>query len=155
MTIVMAVDPGKTTGFAVVEWDKQSDEVRVAFSAELDFEGFAKTADECMASASQDDFYVVCESFIINAQTVRNSQAPYSLEQIGVLKYICWKSGYDPSRIAFQAPVNAKNMFPNPRLKELGTWHRGGDGHANDAIRHGLLRLVKAGWVPKILLQNT
>lgn len=154
--IVMAVDPGKTTGFALLDLvEKGADIPRLAYSAELDFEGFSRAAEECMPR-SQDatNFHVACESFIINAQTVRNSQAPYSLEQIGVLKYICWKSGYDPSKIAFQAPVNAKNMFPNPRLKELGLWHRGGDGHANDAIRHGLLRMVTLGWVPRTLLES-
>jgi hypothetical protein len=98
-------------------------------------------------------FYVACESFVINAQTVRNSQAPYSLEQIGVLKHLCRRAGYDPSNIAFQAPVNAKNMFPNPALKKVDMWHRGGEGHALDAIRHGLLRLVKAGWKPTALLE--
>ena len=55
--------------------------------------------------------------------------------------------------IIWQMPVDAKRMFPNEALKALGTWHRGGEGHANDAMRHALLRLVKTGWVPKELLQ--
>jgi hypothetical protein len=45
-------------------------------------------------------------------------------------------------------------MFPNPALKHLGIWHKGGEGHANDAIRHGLLALVKTGWIPKELLSQ-
>ena len=153
--IVMAVDPGKTTGFALLDWREGYPVPEVQYSAELDFKEYAIKVKECLPhSQNTSNFYVACESFIINAQTVRNSQAPYSLEAIGVLKYLCWESGYDPSQIAFQAPVNAKNMFPNPKLKALGTWHRGGDGHANDAIRHGLLRMVTLGWVPRTLLES-
>lgn len=153
--IVLAVDPGKTSGIAVLSWDKDSNEdPKVLYSLEAQPETFG---DEIFAAFDygneNEDFYVSCESFIINAQTVRNSQAPWSLENIGILKYVCQKSGYDPSNIAFQAPVNAKNMFPNPALKKVGTWHKGGEGHANDAIRHGLLRLVKLGWKPTILLE--
>jgi hypothetical protein len=91
---------------------------------------------------------VACERFTITAQTVRNSQAPYSLEQIGVLKHLCRESGHSVDAISFQAPVDAKRMFPNEVLRGLGIWHRGGAGHANDAIRHALLALVRQKWVP-------
>ena len=155
-TLVMAVDPGKTTGFALLAYDPYALTVEILQSAELTPEEFGQKVEEILKlESAQSNLLVCCESFIINAQTVRNSQAPYSLEQIGVLKYLCHRYGYDPSQIAFQAPVNAKNMFPNPALKELGLWHRGGAGHANDAIRHGLLRLVKEGWVPRALLKDT
>jgi hypothetical protein len=97
-------------------------------------------------------FVVVCERFTINAQTVRNSQAPYSLEQIGVLKHLCREAGYSVDDIIMQSPADAKAMFPNEALKKVGTWHVGGEGHANDAMRHALLRLVKTGWKPKVLL---
>jgi hypothetical protein len=59
---------------------------------------------------------------------------------------------YDPERIVFQSPADAKAMFPNEALKKVGAWHVGGEGHANDAIRHALLRLVKTGWKPRVLL---
>jgi hypothetical protein len=44
-------------------------------------------------------------------------------------------------------------MFPNEALKKLDYWHKGGEGHALDAIRHGLLYLAKKGWTPRRLLQ--
>jgi hypothetical protein len=99
-----------------------------------------------------EDFTIVCERFTINAQTVRNSQAPYSLEQIGVLKHICREHNYDVEKIAMQSPADAKAMFPNEALRKVGAWHVGGEGHANDAMRHALLRLVKTGWKPRVLL---
>lgn len=95
---------------------------------------------------------VVCERFTINAQTVRNTQAPYSLEQIGILKQCLMDIGVAPDDIYFQSPADAKAMFTNEKLKKLGYWHKGGEGHALDAIRHGLLRLVKSGWKPVKLL---
>ena len=153
--IVVAVDPGKASGIAVLSWEPEFDkEPEVLYSLEAQPEAFADDIEEALKYMNKfEPFHVACESFIINAQTVRNSQAPWSLEHIGVLKHLCRRAGYDPLKIAFQAPVNAKNMFPNPALKKLGLWHRGGEGHALDAIRHGALRLVKAGWKPVGLLQ--
>ena len=153
--IVLAVDPGKTSGIALLSWESTFEKnPEIVYSVEASPEEFAQEIRIGLGNMKQGDpLYVACESFIINAQTVKNSQAPYSLEQIGVLKHLCREAGYDPSNIAFQPPVNAKNMFPNPALKKLGLWHRGGEGHALDAIRHGLLRMVKAGWKPTDLLK--
>jgi hypothetical protein len=96
---------------------------------------------------------IVCERFTINMQTVKNSQAPYSLEQIGILRQIMLDNDIDPESIIFQSPSDAKGMFANDKLKKLEYWYRGGEGHALDAIRHGLLRFVKTGWKPMRLLQ--
>lgn len=152
--IVLSVDPGKATGVALLSWEPESgQDPELNYSCEVQPEEFADEIRIGLGfSKHGEPLYVACESFIINAQTVRNSQAPYSLEQIGVLKHLCREAGYDPSNIAFQPPVNAKNMFPNPILKKLGFWHKGGEGHALDAIRHGLLRMVKAGWKPLSIL---
>jgi hypothetical protein len=62
-------------------------------------------------------------------------------------------AGRNADDIYFQSPADAKAMFPNPQLKKLGYWHRGGEGHALDAIRHALLRLAKTGWKPVKLLE--
>jgi hypothetical protein len=154
--LVLAVDPGKASGIAVLKWGTVSGSPTpdLVWSVEVQPDIFADSIEEGFKICSELGEYVVaCESFVINAQTVRNSQAPWSLENIGVLKHLCRRAKYDPLNIAFQPPVNAKNMFPNPALKKLETWHRGGDGHANDAIRHGLLALVKLGWKPTALLE--
>jgi hypothetical protein len=153
---VLGVDPGKTTGVAFVTWGGDHDvNPTVVWSDEVDETAFASRVREALVvGPSYDIFVVTCERFIINAQTVRNSQAPYSLEQIGVLKHLCRENDYDPEKIKFQAPVDAKNMFPNPALKKLETWHKGGDGHALDAIRHALLCLAKQSWIPRALLKS-
>lgn len=158
--IIFGVDPGKASGLCIISWDSDSNspDPVLEWSAEVDPDSFADEVEKCLRYNSNDSgqFYVACESFTINAQTAKKSQAPWSLENIGVLKHLCRRAGYPVEKIAFQAPANAKNMFPNPTLKLLETWHRGGEGHANDAIRHALLRLVKAGWKPvKLLTERT
>lgn len=154
MTIlVLAVDPGKTSGIALLSWDGDKDSnPLVEWSKEVNDEDFAEEIATALSAAGSDQLFVACESFVINMQTAKNSQAPWSLENIGVLKYMCRKYNYKPADISFQSPANAKSMFDNPALKRLGTWHVGGAGHANDAIRHALLRMVKAGWIPRRLL---
>lgn len=157
MKHVISVDPGKATGVCLLEWSgSQEDIPTIVMSSEVQPEEFAIWFENALSSAFSlnniENISVVCERFTITAQTVRNSQAPYSLEQIGVLKHLCRVNGFDPEKIVFQSPVDAKSMFPNPQLKKVGTWHKGGEGHANDAIRHALLRLVKTGWQPRILL---
>lgn len=150
---VLSVDPGKATGVVFMSWNGEDPVPNVIISKEVQPEEFAMIIETILNTQKQEsNFTVVCERFTINAQTVRNSQAPYSLEQIGVLKHLCRINMYDPEKIVFQSPADAKNMFPNPTLKKLGTWHVGGEGHANDAMRHALLRLVKTGWVPRTLL---
>jgi len=153
MKYVLSIDPGKASGVALLSWDGADSNPNILLSKEVQPEEFAIPVETLLNSyRNEDSLSVVCERFTINAQTVRNSQAPYSLEQIGVLKHLCRTNMYDPERIIFQSPADAKAMFPNEALKKVGAWHVGGEGHANDAIRHALLRLVKTGWKPRVLL---
>lgn len=145
---ILAVDPGKTTGVALFSWDTEG-EPELLDSGEIDFSQYAKFLREKFDShSSTEDFHIVCERFTINAQTVRNSQAPFSLEKIGVLKQILLDYGRDVESLNLQSPADAKAMFDNTKLKKLEYWHRGGEGHALDAIRHGLLYMVRLGWSP-------
>ena len=153
MKLILAVDPGKASGIALFQFDPV-DPV-LLWSGEYQQEEYAKPIREAIYHAQTlgYDLDVTCERFTINAQTVKNSQAPFSLEQIGILKQCMLDNKLDTGRINFQSPADAKAMFPNPALKKLDYWHKGGEGHALDAIRHGLLRCVKTGWKPVKLLQ--
>jgi len=150
MKQILAVDPGKATGLALFEFTSGQEPVLV-WSMEVQQEEYAKPIREVLKNNPVAE--VICERFVINAQTVRNSQAPFSLEQIGVLKQCLIDVGRKPDDIYFQSPSDAKGMFDNSKLKKLEYWHKGGEGHALDAIRHGLLRCVKLGWKPLRLLQ--
>ena len=150
---ILAVDPGKATGLALFGYESGK-EPELLWSAEVQQDEYAAPIRQWLKlyEGQADGIEVVCERFTINAQTVRNSQAPYSLEQIGILKQCLMDIGRPADDIYFQSPADAKAMFPNPALKKLGFWHKGGEGHAQDAIRHGLLRIVKSGWKPLNLL---
>lgn len=147
--LVLAVDPGKATGLAVFTFSKGGEPL-MAETFEAQFDTYAPWIRKWIAYSIENnyDLTVVCERFTINAQTVKNSQAPYSLEEIGVLKQIMLDYNLDPEDIKFQSPADAKAMFDNAKLKKLELWHKGGEGHALDAIRHGALYLIKLGWNP-------
>lgn len=152
--IVLAVDPGKASGICTFSVLPGEDPV-LEKSGEYQMREYAYPIYESIRYAQNLGFpiEIVCERFVINAQTVRNSQAPFSLEQIGILKYVMLDCEIDPDTLIFQSPSDAKKMFTNDALKKLGYWHKGGEGHALDAMRHGLLRLVKTGWKPVKLLR--
>lgn len=150
MKYVLSVDPGKATGMALFSYSAGQEPVLV-WSGEYQQEEYALPIRTTLKEHPEVE--IVCERFTINMQTVKNSQAPYSLEQIGILKQCMLDAGRSTDDIYFQSPSDAKGMFDNPKLKKLEYWHKGGEGHALDAIRHGLLRLVKIGWKPLRLLQ--
>jgi len=153
-TYVLAIDPGKTTGMALFSRQDASEPV-LEWSKELEQHEVAETVRSVLWSPEKRHHVdVVCERFIINAQTVRNSQAPFSLEVIGIVKQCLYDNGRPIDDVYFQAPADAMSMFDNKKLKKLEYWHVGGGGHALDAIRHGLLRLVKTGWKPIKLLES-
>ncbi len=154
--LILSVDPGKASGICLFAFDGESDP-EMLWSGEYQQNEYAKPIREAIAMSIMDGvkLEIVCERFTINAQTVKKTQAPYSLEQIGILKQCMMDIGLDPESIIFQSPADAKAMFTNEKLKRVGYWHRGGEGHALDAIRHALLRLVKSGWKPLKLLQST
>jgi hypothetical protein len=146
---ILAIDPGLKTGMSAWEIEGDGEPVLV-WSAELDEAEYAPQIR--VELADHPDLEIVCERFIINAQTAKKSQSGWSLELIGVLKQCLRDVGRPVEDIKFQNPSDAMNMFPNPALKKLGYWHRGGAGHALDSMRHGLLYLVKTKWKPARLL---
>jgi hypothetical protein len=152
--LILAVDPGKASGICLFSWE-DGKEPEMLWSIEAQQNEYAKPIRDAfyLSQMTGVTLEIVCERFTINAQTVRNSQAPYSLEQIGILKQIMMDNGREPDDIYFQSPADAKAMFTNDKIKKLEYWHKGGEGHALDSIRHGLLRLAKSGWKPTKLLQ--
>jgi hypothetical protein len=152
--LILSVDPGKASGVCLFKWE-DGGEPEMLWSGEYQQHEYADPIRRAFlyARGTGTRLEVVCERFTINAQTVKNSQAPYSLEQIGILKQIMLDYGRSPEDIYFQSPADAKAMFNNEKIRILDYWHRGGEGHALDSIRHGLLRLAKSGWIPKKLLK--
>lgn len=155
--ILLCVDPGLLTGVALLS--RTHDQVDLLQSYELPEDEFAPWLRINMHGWAEReetglDVTVVCEQFFITAQTAKNSQAPWSLENIGILKQTLRDECYPPERVYWQKPSAAKTVVDNPKLQRLGLWHKGGAGHANDAIRHGVLCLIKRGWSDPRLLKG-
>lgn len=155
---IMAIDPGLLTGASIVKMTSTEESPVAVETVELIPKSFAPWVRGWLADfagsgyVQGQDFAVVCERFVINAATAKKTQAPWSLEQIGILKQCLRDRGLDEERIVMQNPADAMKMFPNDSLRKVGVWHRGGDGHANDSLRHALLYSARNGWVPRVLL---
>lgn len=135
---IIAYDPGLTTGLCIIENQTPGGEYEF-FQQELTFrqvgdllrvwedEGVLKTP--CT---------FVCESFTINQQTARNSQAPWSLEVIGLIRYAAMRNHIE---LVMQQPSAAKNLVRDDVIKAAGKWVKG-KPHAMDATRHAIYHAI-------------
>lgn len=155
-TYLLCLDPGLASGVAVLETSELQEDragaVSIIESGELQpkelnawlLAWFNRAVEE------KAGLECVCENFLITPQTGKNSTADWSLKKIGVLEFLGEMYSVN---VTLQTPAAAKSFVDNKRLRALGLWHKGGAGHANDALRHGVLYLVdKRGWNPKNLL---
>jgi hypothetical protein len=128
---VIAIDPGKNTGFAA--WSSERGEAFFA-DQEPDFYTMCRRLEVFLEARSNmnQEVALVVERFIINVKTVGNSQAPWSLEMIGVARYL---AQHYACEFVLQSPSDAKNFMNDTRLKKL-SWYKPGKVHANDASRH-------------------
>ena len=146
---VIGIDPGLKTGVCVVD----STVPTILESHELDEHEYALWLDSTLNLCPIDRTIVVVERFIITPQTHKNGQAGWSLEGIGVAKSALRRI-YGGTDLLVMSHTNAKTFSTNPKLKALDLWHKGGKGHANDALRHALHYMVSVGWKDSRLLQN-
>lgn len=147
--MVYALDPGLKSGVCVFRL-QQGEEPELLWSAEQDVHEVIPTLRGIIAEYP--NIEVVCERFVITVATAKKSPQGWSLEIIGSLKQTMRDVGRSEDEIFFQKPADAMNLFPNPALKKVGYWHRGGEGHALDSIRHGLTYLSGNGWMPTGLI---
>lgn len=148
--IIFSVDPGLASGVALINTEAGPDHLQMG-SWEMSQDETEDATQQIIETYKDDfDLRIVVERFTINAETAKKSPSPWSLELIGSIKYICRINGMPVPTL--QTPTDAKNFVPNPRLKALGLWHRGGGGHALDALRHAVLYAVKNGYKDKRLL---
>lgn len=124
---ILAVDPGVATGWAILDED-------LAFGIDNDQVLFCDWVNDFSANFS----VIVCESFRINASTVKMSAQPASLEIIGFLRWLAYSRAIP---FILQEPAEKKFM-PDGKLKALG-WYQAGPGHDNDALRHLGIYLAK------------
>lgn len=139
------LDPGLTTGFVILDLPTKE-----FIAYQLDFNGVCRKLIE-LGSTHTSNLILISESFRITMQTPKNTQAPWSLELIGVARMISriW-TGRD---LTLQDPASAKRFASDDRLRYL-EWYKPGMGHANDASRHLLLTLATRGWLTQATLEG-
>ena len=154
---LIGVDPGLKTGIALVE--REDNTAHVAWSGEVPPEEIAPTIRPWLEWWRQDTYgrrlTVVVEAYVITMATAQKTQQGWSLEGIGIVKQCMRDVGMDMDKqFVLQRPA-VKEIVDNAKLKRIELWHRGGAGHANDAIRHCVVRMIGTGWVDPRLLERT
>lgn len=132
---VWAIDPGGTTGWAC--WSPDGGLLNVGQS---EFDQFV-TMTHVGWQAGMPGI-VVCERYTVTAETLRKSRQTTALEVIGWLRGLCVVG---KSEFILQQPGDAKRFATDARLNFAGWRQRTKLDHANDALRHLLLFLVKTG----------
>lgn len=145
---LLAIDPGLDTGVIYMDIEDPMEPIIIG-SWELTPEEFYLMVEQILSEKGS-DIRVVIERFIISEATAKKSQQPWSLELIGVTRKECWKYG---SMLVLQKPSD-KEFATNEKLRHVGFWHVGGEGHANDAFRHALVYLNEryARWGKKLVM---
>lgn len=147
---VLAIDPGLSNGVCLI----QRDGLIKLYSDELPWKGLTRYVAQTFLEL-ENDVDVVVESFRISVQTAKNSAgaAAYAIEVIGMVKLLMAQYGVgDPEQLPLQTPGDAEAFTDGAKLRELGWWHKGGKGHANMALRHAALRLLRTGCRDRALL---
>lgn len=137
----VVVDPGLKTG--VVEFTPSTRR----FSAfELGAFQFMEYCENMESRYVYDSMRIICESYIVTTSTAKKTQQLWSLKHLGTLQYLCYKHSWE-----FYTQNPDERMFSTDvKLKALGWYTEGLEGHANDAARH-LLRYL---WDKKRLTQK-
>ena len=143
---LLAIDPGLATGVCLIDLIDPENPV-VVWSREVGLEEFY---DNICDLIEHPETHVVIEDFKITVETGKLSDAPWSLNLIGVVQYLCYLNG---KVLDFQMP-SEKPFADNDKLRAVNFWHVGGEGHANDALRHAMIWIVKNNrkWTRKLLV---
>lgn len=133
MSTICALDPGGTTGVAVIDWDDRTIPATpdmLMYTAQLLFEEMPHALWTILSDVVID--LLVMERFNISPRTVTYSRQPEALYVIGGGLFLARIAGV---RTKFQDASAAKGAYPNSVLKD---WKVKGP-HARDALRHALL----------------
>lgn len=128
---IIGVDPGKMTGVALLEGTHfQSWELPA-----LDAVSFIK--GHIIESRHIE---VVCERFVIGANTVKKTRQADATEIGGTLRHFC--GDYPGACYSLQMASDAKKAGNHTTLRAFG-WFTPGKNHANDAAAHVAMRLLR------------
>lgn len=149
MRHILAIDPGKMTGWAEVEYTES--EIISKNTMEVSIEEIWELIGDVLDDPDRTlPDVLVIEDFKITTGTGKLGSPDWSLRIIGAVEYLGFKNSIP---VVKQYPSNAKAFSTNDKLRAVDMWHKGGAGHANDALRHAMLYMVKHGWRDDRLLE--
>ena len=141
---ILAVDPGLRTGVAQYNTNYPGSLITDI----LDPVEVGPWMENWCSAARRDRMHSQCdarpllvmESFTITMATAKKTVQPWSLELIGVGRFLAHTYDID---FVLQTPKNAKVFAPDDKIREHGWWQPGKEDHARDAVRHLMLALAK------------
>ena len=141
---VAAVDPGLRSGVAMVDFWPDGNCHSIA--SELPVEDMLDWCEQIIVPENHLTV-VTCERFVITPKTVTNTHQPWAIEMTGLVRVFAERAGVPFTQYT---AAKAKGAVTNDMLREVGLWHRGGKGHANDALRHAIVAAIERGWRPTL-----
>lgn len=140
-TLVAWYDPGLTTGWATFGSD------HIFESGQAPFENIG-TQLTTWAEALGRHLWVGWELYNVTQGGGKSGTPKYSLETIGMLKWICHANDVT---VLKAVPSSNRKLGDELKLKKLG-WRKPGKVHANDAASHLLAYHLREGRLPRHLL---
>ena len=141
--VVMWYDPGLTTGWAYLENGREFN------SGQCRFEDVG-SALTTWAEALGRHLWVGWELYNVTQGGGKSGTPKYSLETIGMLKWICHANDVT---VLKPVPSASRKLGDELKLKKLG-WRKPGLVHANDAAQHLLAYMLRTGRLPAHLLER-
>jgi hypothetical protein len=139
MTLVIGVDPGGTTGLAVVEYTPEHGyRLRAHLGAPL-LPGEVSAQIGAMVGAAIGDtagpWWIAAERFVVSRRAGRSSTAAAGERARATLGAL---EAAFPGRVKLRNAAAAKGWAVDARLKAAGLWPAQGRPHTADAARHAL-----------------
>jgi hypothetical protein len=140
-TFAVGIDPGSSTGLAIIRGDGFRPHYEQGPPSILD----DFTVRFAFLTHPGHDVLVACERFVVTVDTARHSSQPVAQQTIGVVARLCRLNDWP---LHMQAPSDVKALVSNSLLRDVGLWLRGRDvgqrdaDDANDATRHALAVLA-------------
>lgn len=137
MKYLLAIDPGLATGMSLFDITDPMEPILIEYQ-EMSLLDFYVRIPQIFGEYGE-NLQVVCEDFLITMATAKKTQAPWSLNLIGVLQYFCWKYNVE---MTMQKPT--ERMFAdNDKIKALGFKFKKGAGHVTESVRHAIVWMVR------------
>lgn len=158
MPVIIAFDPGETTGIAVVQWSKKLGVAKPRYAFERDSAGLKQWLHLMqrsdvrypeITSSGVARVTIVCEQFRLypwKGKAKSWSDLPEVLNQ-GAIEYVAYALG---CKMNYQTPAAMKALFPEKGRLRLELAVHSIPSHARDALCHALLWIIKQGKLPTI-----